>query len=120
MAIPVESNLFFANGAKIEGLPPATAPGQPATFEQLGGGVPVEVAIVNIPTQAQAHEAEIARPGTLATQNIRAWLGSTPDNELSLLEGVAVNAECKNGAIALFISCRYFEAGNIKINYQVI
>lgn len=118
----VGSDLQFVGGARIGGLPPAIAPGQAATFEQLGGGgsAPVESAIVNLPTQKQSLETTIARPGTLPTQNVRAWLGSTADNEIAMLEGVNVMAECQTDVITIVLDCRYFESGDIKINYQVI
>lgn len=40
MSVPVASTQEFINGARIEGLPLAIAPGQPLTFEQIGGGAP--------------------------------------------------------------------------------
>jgi hypothetical protein len=118
----IGSDLEFVGGARIGGLPPAIAPGQAATFEQLGGGgsAPIESAIVSLPAQQQNLETTIVRLGTLPTQSIRAWLGSTADNEIALLEGVSVMAECQTNAITIVLDCRYFESGDIKINYQVI
>lgn len=122
MSITVASDLNFVGGAKIGGLPPATAPGEAATYEQIGGQSQVELVTVLLPDQVQSYEASIARPGTLPTQNLRAWLaptGDTDDNDLWQLEGVQINGMCQTDEIVLFISCQYFESGNIKINYQV-
>lgn len=123
MSIPIGSDLVFVNDSKITGLLPATAPGQPIVFEQMVGTVSaVESVTIVLPNQLQSYEISIARVGTLANQNIRAWLAGTidsDDNDLWQLEGVMVNAECLTDAVQLFLSCQYFESGNIKINYQV-
>jgi hypothetical protein len=122
MSIPVTSDLAFAAGATIQGLPPAVLPGQPLTYEQLSGGSPVESIAVDLPIQSQAWEQSFARPGTLASQNIRAWLAptiDTDDNDLWQLEGVQINAMCQADAVLIILSCQYCESGNIKINYQV-
>jgi hypothetical protein len=106
-------------GDGIGGLPPATAPGEPLTFEQLGGGVPIESATLNLSGQVTSHEQTLPRAGTLPSQSVRAWLADSADNEVWQLEGVNINAVAGADEITFYLSCRYFESGAININFEV-
>jgi hypothetical protein len=115
-------NHNYFGDARINGLPPAIANGQPLTYEQLGGSVLMEQATLNLPSQVQTHEQTVARPETLATQQIKVWLAptlDTDDNDLWQLESVNIDAQCATDQVTFFFSSLYFESGDIKINYEV-
>ena len=119
MAIQVASDYEFIGGAKIDGLPVATAPGQPLVFEQLGGGAPVESVTLALGRQSKSHEQVLPRSGTLPSQSVRAWLVDSGDNDAWQLEGVNINAVAGTDEITFYLSCQYFESGNINANFEV-
>jgi hypothetical protein len=71
MPVPIGSDLVFTGGAKITGLPPATAAGQPATFEQLGGGSPIGTVTLDfglVPVSSKVFT--FTRSGITTAQNV--------------------------------------------------
>lgn len=70
MAIPVLSNHDYGSSSRIINLPPATAPGQPATYEQLGtapiGSITLDFG--NIPVFSKTFS--FSHVGALITQNV--------------------------------------------------
>lgn len=123
MSILVASDLTFVDGARIGGLPLATAPGQPATYEQIGGGggsTPIESVDLLLGMQTQSHEQTVVRLGTLPTQNVRCWLASSIDSDLWQLENVSIAAECQVDSVIFYLSSVYFESGIITVKYQVL
>ena len=119
MAIQVASDYEFIGGAKIDCLPVATAPGQPLTFEQLGGGGSIESATLTLDRQSMSHEQVLSRPGTLPIQSVRAWLVDSTDNDVWQLERVNINAIAETDQITFYLSCQYFESGSINVNFKV-
>jgi hypothetical protein len=114
----IASDLDFNNARRITNLPPAIAPGQPATYEQLGGGI-TETVVLALAEQAQSAEWTITRPGTTAAQTVKAWLTDHLDNELWQLETATIVASCSLSAVTFYFSSQYFEFGNIKVNFEV-
>jgi hypothetical protein len=98
------------------------------TSEQIANSVVesgngVQTTTITIPKASRSHEQVFARPGTLATQSVRVWLGPTTvedENDLFLLENAQVNALCGTDEITFFFSSQDFELGSIKLSYQVI
>jgi hypothetical protein len=80
---------------------------------------PIEQVVLSLLKQNQHHEQTLSRPGTTAGQSVRAWLTSSEDNEIWQLEGVTVNASCEVDQITFYLSCEYFESGNINVNFEV-
>jgi hypothetical protein len=107
------------SGDTVGGLPVATAPGQPLVFEQLGGGAPIESVTLALGRQSMSHEQVLTRSGTLPSQSVRAWLVDSGDNDVWQLEGVNINAVAGTGEITFYLSCQYFESGNINANFEV-
>jgi hypothetical protein len=125
VAIPVVSDQLFTNGARIAGLPPAIANGQPLTYEQLGGSVPVEPATLTFPYDqaGQSLVQAVPRPGALPSQSCECWFASTTEddeNEIEMLEGVTLRANCEVDKITFFISSPDIESGVFKIKYRLI
>jgi hypothetical protein len=117
MSIPVLSDQDFGNNQRITNLPPASAPGQPVVYEQLNGVASADI-VLGLPP-GQHHEYILSAPEVMPNQSVKAWLGSTEENELWQMEGVLINAECQVGQIVFLVSCQYFESGLIRINYEV-
>jgi hypothetical protein len=125
MAIPIVSDQQFASGAKITGLPPATAAGQPLTFEQLGGIAPPESAIITIPRLdggSRLWDQEVSRPGTSPSQSCECWFASTSiedENEIDMLQGVTIQANCGVDKIVFSLASPDIEIGEFKIKYRI-
>jgi hypothetical protein len=82
----------------------------------------IEQVVLFLPQSTQWQEKIIPRTGTSPSQSVRAWLAGTVDtdeNELWQLEGVSVLGLCGVDQVTFFLSCQFFEAGSIKISYQV-
>jgi hypothetical protein len=128
MSIPIGSDLTFVNGAKINGLPPATAPGQPATFEQLsggGGGGSIETIALDfglIPVSSKVFT--FARSG--ATESQRVMIGVSAKMpagvDLDELEMDSINVSAFVSAvdtITVLATSSGLLTGQRNFNYQV-
>ena len=82
-------------------------------------GAAVEQVILSLIGQTQSHEQILSRPGTLPSQSVQTWLGNSDDSELWQLEGVAVNAVCEVDQVVFYLSCQFFESGNINVFFKV-
>jgi hypothetical protein len=56
--------------------------------------------------------------GTLPSQSVRAWLVDSDDNDVWQLEGVNINAVAGTDEITFYLSCQYFESGNINVIFR--
>lgn len=82
-------------------------------------GATIEQVTLVLIGQTQTHEQILSRPGTLPSQSVQAWLGSSIDNELWQLGGVTVNAVCEVDQVVFYLSCQFFESGNINVFFKV-
>lgn len=121
MAILVLSDQDYSSGAKITGLTPATANGQPLTYEQLGGSV-VNLATITVPALAIDWVQSIPVSGVTSSNTVQCWFAATSEsdeNELDLMQGMTVAAIAGTDSIAFCWSSPVEEIGAFKINYIV-
>jgi YD repeat-containing protein len=127
MAIPIVSDQRFTAGARIIGLPPAVADGQPVVYEQLSAitSISAESAVLTFPYDQAGRSLSqtITRPGTLPTQSCQCWFDSTTEddeNEVEMLENVYLMANCSLNAVTFYINSPDIESGVFKIKYRIV
>jgi hypothetical protein len=70
MSISILSSLDFGGTSRIANLPPAIAPGQPATYEQLGTA-PIETVTLDFGSTPVASKLfTFTRSGAIVSQNV--------------------------------------------------
>ena len=123
MSTEQRSDLAFAGGARISGLPPAVSAGQPLVYGQAGGGSATQVTLTVAAVTQRYAEVVVADAGVSATSKLFAQLVPQLDAENDAEQigddSITVHALAEAGQVRFILQSLAALFGPFTVNYQV-